>query len=62
MNQLVIKFSIAALACLVATACSDGGPQIVQQAVAAPAEEATLYLPAQFPSVEGALEPHVEAF
>lgn len=62
MNQLVAKFSVAVVACLFAAACSDGGPQIVQQAVAAPADEAPLYLPAQFPSIEGALEPHVEAF
>ena len=58
----------AGLACVFAatmlllSACSDGAPQIVPEAVAAPAEESSLYLPAQFPPIEGALEPHIEAF
>jgi hypothetical protein len=47
---------------LLVAACGDGAPQIVQQAVAAPADESTLYIPAQFPPIEGEPEAHIEAF
>lgn len=38
---------------LLVAACSEGMPQAVSQAMAAPAESTVSYFPAQFPSING---------
>lgn len=59
----------AGIACIFAVgllslgACSDGGPAVIKDAVAANPESALAqYFPTQFPAPEGVPEPHVEAF
>jgi predicted small lipoprotein YifL len=56
--------AIALAACALALAgCGEGGPAVINEAVAADAATAQVqYLPTLFPAPEGAPEPHVEAF
>jgi predicted small lipoprotein YifL len=61
----------AAVACLFVIAllslagCGEGGPGMINDAVAAPgapADAPATYFPTQFPTPEGAPAPHIEAF
>jgi hypothetical protein len=61
----LVKSAIAgafAAGVLLVGACSDGVPQIVSQAFAAPVATEVAYFPTQFPAPEGAPAPHIEAF
>jgi hypothetical protein len=62
MNQLVAKLSIVAVACLFATACSEGVPPVVSQAAASPVETEAAYFPTLFATPEGAPAEHIEPF
>lgn len=51
-----------AVGVLLVGACSDGVPQVVSQALAAPAASEAGYFPTQFPSPEGAPAEPVQGF
>ncbi len=61
----LLKAAIAgafAASVLLVSACSDGVPQIVSQAFAAPVESTITYFPTQFPSPEGAPADLIQGF
>ena len=61
----LLKAAIAgafAASVLLVSACSDGVPQIVSQAFAAPVESTVTYFPTQFPSPEGAPAEPIQGF
>ena len=47
---------------LLVSACSDGVPQIVSHALAAPVASEAAYFPTQFPSPEGAPAEPIQGF
>jgi hypothetical protein len=61
----LVKAAIAGafvLGVLLIGACSDGVPQIVSQALAAPVASEVGYFPTQFPSPEGAPAEPIQGF
>jgi hypothetical protein len=61
----LVKAAIAgafAVGVLFLGACSDGVPQIVSQALAAPVASEVGYFPTQFPSPEGAPAEMIQGF
>ena len=61
----LVKAAIAgafAVGVLLIGACSDGVPQIVSHALAAPVASEAAYFPTQFPSPEGAPAEPIQGF
>ena len=61
----LVKSAIAgafAVGVLLIGACSDGVPQVVSQALAAPVTSEAGYFPIQFPSPEGAPAEPIQGF
>lgn len=61
----LVKSAIAgafAVGVLLIGACSDGVPQVVSQALAAPVTSEAGYFPTQFPSPEGAPAEPIQGF
>lgn len=61
----LLKAAIAgafASSVLLISACSDGVPQVVSQALAAPVASEAGYFPTQFPSPEGAPAEPIQGF
>jgi hypothetical protein len=61
LGKAVLAGAVAAGALLVG-ACSDGVPQIVSHALAAPVASEAGYFPTQFPSPEGAPAEPIQGF